>query len=136
MHSLLVALFLAASSFGVLAATCDVVNASTNTLVLISYAGPGLVSPGTHLPWPLDDTLNTVSVNGSNAATFTASPGHGYSVTLAADGSVWILDHSAGQTHWFWLGFAVVFVTGLLALGARWVRVVVGGTGGADNGGD
>ena len=69
-----------------------------------------------------------------NSATETALNAWG-----VAPGQSWVLVvDNAGQTVGtavlsddarFWQGFGLVFVTGLVAMGARWVRKILGGSG-------
>jgi hypothetical protein len=69
-----------------------------------------------------------------NSATETALNAWG-----VASGQSWVLVvDNAGETIGtaamsddarFWQGFGLVFVTGLVAMGARWVRKILGGSG-------
>jgi hypothetical protein len=111
--------------------TCEavtVVNGSTNISVFVqSSTGQAGVPPATSLVWP-DSASMSLWVAGTNAVSWSSQSGHEYFATLSNDGSVVVTDKSASQTFWYWWGAALGFGASLLALSARWVRRVLGGS--------
>jgi len=128
-------LFSVGLSFVAFASTSEafpVINATTNRLFVMSPMGEALVPAGTQLAWHADTGESvSFSTNGVDWTSFTVQSGHEYSIYCGSLGPS-LVDASATQTKWFFLGFGTVFSAGMLGLGARWVGRILG-TGGGYN---
>jgi len=127
----LLTLSFALSATSLRSQTVELLNGSrSNWLGVASSYGACSIGPGGRLTWNAD-AGETVSnyVDANPSGTFLAKSGHEYRVLLAEGPVVSLADQSGHQTYWFWYGFAFVFCAGLVGLGARWVRQIIGGGG-------
>jgi len=129
--ALLLAICWCATSATTLSAQdCVLVNAGTNCLTVSGTAGLGRVGPGLTIPWAVTSgEWSTNYVDGVLAGEWLPQRGHEYQVYLNAAGAVAVVDRSVLQTDLFWWGFSMSFCVGMIALGVRWTRSIIGGGG-------
>lgn len=111
-------------------AAVDLVNCGTNTLnVGAATLGVGSCSTNQQARWwvAIGDTA-TNYVGTAAVGTWSPVSGHSYSVVCdAGTSSVSVVDTGDSDTAYWWGGFSLIFITGLLALAARSVRSLIGG---------
>lgn len=110
-------------------AKLSILNGTSNTVAVAAATVP----PYGSLTWHTPDMLTTNSIGGTNVGTWTPSESSEYTVLFGSDGTATIIEATATGFTAFWLGFSLVFTTGLLALAARWIKIIIGG--GGDSGG-
>lgn len=111
----------------------DVSNGSrSNTLFVVTAVGDCFAEPGQSFAWQaVDSTTNWFGTNSPSGLVtngiWVSSPGHEYHVVLGEHSGVAVYDSSPVQSYWFWFGLVFGLGSGLLALGARWVRLLLVG---------